>query len=115
QTMEKYKDVSKIKESLKQAFKYYHYYFPKDTIPQIYTFVSGFNYATVTDTNILGIGLDMYLGEDYAVYPLLNIPKYQLRTMKKEYIASNSMKGWLLTEFPKPDTVKNMLGKMIYY
>ena len=51
-------DIDMLDKELTEAFKHYKYYFNEKTIPEIYTFLSGFNTSIIIDTNILGIGLD---------------------------------------------------------
>lgn len=109
------KNFKIVKEDLTNAFKYYHYYFPKRTIPNIYTFISGFNYAVVVSDSLLGVGLDMFLGKPYTYYKKLNFPKYKYKYMSKKYLTIDMMRAWFLTEFPDSASKGNLLDKMIYY
>jgi len=113
-TEKKYKDFSEIYNDINTAFKYYHHYFPGKTIPNIYTFVSGFNVAIATDSAILGIGLDFYLGKDFELYPKLALPRYIINKMEPEMILPDAMKAWISMEFPPDDSVNNLLANMIY-
>ena len=89
-------------------------------MPQLYTYISGFNASLLIDEGILGLGLDRYLGKDIAWYDQLGIPKYMQRKMVPEKIPSDCMYVLAMTEFPfQPagsDTVvtENVINKMIY-
>ncbi len=110
----KFKDMSAEKKDFNTAFRYYHYYFPDKQIPDIYTFVSGFNTAVVTDDSILGIGLDFYLGKNCKYYPQLALPQYIIRKMEPEMMLPDAMRAWTTMVFEQQDTTDNMLSNMIY-
>ena len=110
----KYKDFTPVYNDLNKAFRYYKYYFPEKDVPDIYTFISGFNTAIATDSNILGIGLDFYLGKDFEFYPQLALPYYIIRKMEPYMILPDAMRGWLTMEFPPDDSVNTLLANMIY-
>lgn len=110
----RFADLSTVKNDFNTAFCYYHYYFPDKQIPDIYTFVSGFNTAIVTDDSILGIGLDFYLGKNCKYYPQLALPQYIIRKMEPEMILPDAMRAWLTMIFEPQDTTNNMLYNMIY-
>ena len=114
ETQRKFKDFTTFFNDLNKAFKYYHYYFPEKAIPDIYTFVSGFSIAIATDSTILGIGLDFYLGKDYKLYKKLALPMYIINKMGPEMILPDAMRAWLSMEFPPDDSVNNLLANMIY-
>ena len=100
------------------AFRHYLYYFPGKTVPHLYTFVSGFNTSLILDTNILGIGLDRYLGDDYKYYQELGIPHYMIQKMIPGKIFSDGMHAWGQTEFsfnsdPDREVADNVLNNML--
>jgi hypothetical protein len=107
-------DSSFIALKLTDAFKHYRYYFPDKQIPAIYTYISGFNQSIVIDQDILGIGLDRYLGEDCIFYKQLQTNNYERYNMHKEKIPSDCMKSMALTEWVFNDSVDNLLNNMIY-
>lgn len=107
-------ELDAIHESLTDAFKRYHKAFPSKPVPEIYTFISGFNYAVMSADSILGIGLDMYLGADYKYYPMLGLPKYKLVRMRKEYIVTDAIKGWAQSEYEMDGTKKDFLSNVVY-
>ena len=109
-----FRDVKVYNEQLTSAFKAYHYFFPQSKIPEITYFVSGYNYANVTMTSTLGIGLEMYLGNNYQPYTLLEIPVYKQRLMSKDYLVADAMQAWISTEFDKEADYSSLLNQMLY-
>ena len=116
---ETYTDLNFAQEELSDAFTRYHYFFPDHEVPKLLSFISAFSYSFVTDENILGIGLDNYLGADYKFYPQAGIPQYLFKHFSKEYMTSDAMKAWLTTEFENEEGA-NLLqhivhdGKILY-
>ncbi len=81
-------------EDLKNSFKYFKHYFPDYPTPDIYTCVSGFEVGAFTiGDNILGIGLDFYLGSDYSKYDPLLFPNYIKRTMDSKHLVAKSIQA----------------------
>ena len=113
-TVEKYGDITDIKDELKQGFKHYNFYFPNKLLPKITTYISGFNYAIITTDSVLGIGLDMYLGNDSEFYKLLGLPQYKTLNMEREFIVSDAMRGWLTSDYGVDKSKSNLLTQMIY-
>lgn len=115
-------ELTDINNDLEDAFKHIRYYFPEMVVPEIVTFVSGFQYAMAVTDSTLGIGLDMYLGSDYENYPKAGLPVYKTAAMSRDYIVPDAMKAWLLTEFfsqenqQPEDMLENMIqqGKIMY-
>lgn len=104
---------------LQNAFNYYAYYFPDRKIPEVVTFISGFNYGVVALDSSLGIGLDMFLGKDNNYYTLLQIPNYQRIKMDRDDIPIQAYTAWIKAEFEgeKPKSMLDMLmqsGKILY-
>tara|TARA_B110000503_G_scaffold108752_1_gene162674 strand:+ start:6244 stop:7266 length:1023 start_codon:yes stop_codon:yes gene_type:complete len=99
---------------LEDAFKRYHYYFPERIVPNVVTMTAAFNYATAADDQVLAIGLDMYLGSNFEIYPKIGIPKYKFQNFDRLYIVPDAMKAWLLTEFETAGG-QDLLEQMIYY
>ncbi len=111
---ELYHDFTPYKKQLLDAFKYYKYYFPKRNIPEIITYISGYNYAIVADENYLGIGLDMFLGTKHEAYARLGLPQYKTDFMTPDYLVSGAMLSWVSTEFELDNTNADLLTEMIH-
>lgn len=115
-TLPLFKDMSGIEDDLNKCFSYYRYYFPEKNIPEVVSFIGGFNQSVVTDENLLGIGLDKYLGSKNEIYQLMAppFPDYFLYRMRPEFIPVDCMKGWLYSEIPFNDSLNNLVNNMIY-
>jgi hypothetical protein len=98
-TMDKFADVRYIEKGLQDAFSHYLYYFPRKSVPAVFTCITGFNNSIITGDSLLGIGLDRYLGADCVYYPRLNIYKYMAERMTPEYIVPDCMYGWASSEW----------------
>lgn len=109
-----YSNFSSYENELKEAFKHYKHYFPEKKIPEIITYVSGFNYAITTDQNYLGIGLDMFLGSNYKAYTQLGLPQYKSNFMNKESLVAGALLGWTSTEFELKEKNADLLTEMIH-
>lgn len=108
-------DLKNEKEKLQNAFAVYHHFFPNHQIPEIVFCISGLNYAVAATDSVLAIGLDMYLGKDYEAYRALNFPGYICERKIPEYLPSEVMKGWLLTEFEIDVSKNKLIDEMVYY
>lgn len=109
-----FQDISSIESEIREGFRHYKYYFPSKSIPKPVTFISGFNYSIVCSDSVLGVSLDMYLGNDCKFYPRLGYPKYKTMKMSKEYVAADALKGWAQTEFEPKEPLKDFLANMIF-
>jgi gliding motility-associated lipoprotein GldB len=110
-----FSNTKDLQENLLNVFKHYAYYFPNKPVPEIVTYISAFNYQVITADSILGIGLDMYLGEGCAdIYASMNIPKYVFRRFTRDYIVSDCIKGWFQSEYDADSVKSELLSQMIY-
>ena len=109
-----YPNLDRLEGKLTQAFRRFLYYFPDKRVPGIITFVSGFNYSVVSDSNLLAIGLDKYLGADEEFYSRAGIYQYLRMNMHPDKIPSDCMRLWTETEFAYDDSVNNLLTNMVY-
>jgi hypothetical protein len=109
-----YPGPGKLEKKLTEAFRNYLHYFPDKKIPRIVAFVSGFNYSVVSDSGLLGIGLDKYLGPEEEYYRRYGIYSYLRMSMFADKIPSDCMRLWAETEFAYNDSVNTLLAHMIY-
>jgi len=106
---------------IKDAFKYYKYYFPKKTTPDIYTFFSSFGYSVVTLDSVIAVGVDKYLGwKNFYLYDKVGFSMYQKRRMTKKMIPVDIIRAIAEADYPKENTdnfLDNIIyeGKMQYY
>jgi len=100
-------------ELIEKGLLRFQHYFPERSIPQLKSMISAFTYSTVVDDSLLVISLDNYLGKDFELYPQAGIPAYKFKYFSREYIVSDALKAWLLTEFQSKEA-QNLLEQMVY-
>lgn len=110
-----YADITDIHRDLNLAFSYFHHHFPDSMVPQVVFNISGLNYAVVATQTTLGIGVDMFLGADYAAYPMVGLPQYMFRNMKRDQLVPQAMKGWLQSMYEPSLPQGNMLEQMLFH
>ena len=114
-TQEVFPDLDELSAGLTDCFKRYKYHFHKKPVPEIITYISGFNQSVVSDQNLLAIGLDKYLGRNEKFYnEVKGIYNYQIVNMHKDKILSDCMRLWATTEFEFNDSVNNLIYNVIY-
>ena len=109
-----YEDVTPIEEQLTKAFRYFNYHFPDSTIPKVVFNISALNYAIIATPTTLGIGLDMFLGANYPIYPMVGLPKYRYDNMKPQQIVPQAMKGWLQATYETDAKRETLLDYMVF-
>ncbi|NND05688.1 MAG: hypothetical protein HKN87_04850 [Saprospiraceae bacterium] len=89
---EEFGDFAPQAKSLKSALQYFAYYFPDKAIPDIYTCISGFEVGAFSiGDELLGAGLEFYLGADYPHYDPNLFPVYIQQTMKPEFLVAKTI------------------------
>lgn len=108
-------DEAKINANLEKGFQYIKHYFPSYREPRIIYLVSGLNnYGALTyGDNIIGVGLDMFLGADYPYYKSVGIPEYFSRQLNENYIPVAVMRTVYRQDHPFTVDQKVLLDMMI--
>ncbi len=116
EVMRKFPDLDFLEKELTGAFKHYRYYFPTNPIPRIITYISGFNQSVITDSSLIGISLDKYLGKDEELYKRITplVSQYLLDRMIKAKMPSDCMQALADMEFTYNNKVNNLVNNMIY-
>ncbi len=109
-----YSNMDDVEDGMESFLQHLHHYFPDQPVPGIVTYISAFNYAVITTDSVIGIGLDMFLGEDVAYYPRLGIPKYMFSKFRREYIVPSAIKAWFQSEYDIAAVKNELLSQMIY-
>ncbi len=112
-----YPDMAAQEAGLTDAFKRLKYYFPEMTVPRFIAFFSGFAMQVPVGQGYIGIGLDMFLGEDSEFYPALreSIPHYLSRRFTPENIVPRVVETYIRQELlPQNDLDVNLLQHMVY-
>jgi hypothetical protein len=115
QLSEQFADFSTYKKGFSEAFYHYNQSFPSRVVPKIITFFGGFNYIAIATDSVLGIGLEMFLGNDANYYKKLSqkFPLYMHYRFKPSHMVALSIDGWLESEFSVLHT--DFLSQMIHY
>lgn len=83
-----YPDLAWLEAELKPMLQYYRYYFPDKPVPEVVTIISAFGTDAFTyGDSLCGIGLDMFLGENFPGYDPDIFPQFLRRQFKPEYIS----------------------------
>lgn len=113
-TQTEFEDISQIEAELNSAFTYFRFHFPDSTVPEIVFMISALNYPVVATKNTLGISLDMFLGADYPVYPMVGLPQYMYANMKPDQAVPQAMKGWIQSMYETDAVRANLLDYMVF-
>lgn len=112
----KFSNIDDLQSKFNDAFKHYKFYFPSDTLYEVYALVSNFSFGAGALENKLYLSTDFYLGKDNPVYEYSQLPKYILNFCREEYILSESMKAIFTDKFYFDDYCgENLLSQMIYH
>jgi len=103
-----------VESELSIALSRYSVEFPRAKIPHFVSFISEFGFANVAYDTIIGIGLDMYLGPKYALYPALEFPDYMIQRLQKSYIVPNTIKTLAISNFEATVKDKRFLAMMLF-
>jgi hypothetical protein len=106
-------DLEDFKKQVTQAFKYYKYYLPNKTIPNVLTYNFGFNNVVVALDSTICISLDQYLGKSSKFYA--HLPEYIRYRKEKAYMVGDLLRGWISAEFETGAPRTDMLDEMIYH
>lgn len=107
------KNESMYNKKIHSALRYYKYYFPHRTIPQLCTFISGINYSMAIDSNLIAIGIDKYIGEDCDLYASMNMESYIRKNLRPEKLVPDLMRAMAENDFPHAFQEDYLLSKMI--
>ena len=114
-----FSNIEDIQNELNTAFSRMHYLYPELEIPKIYFFVSGLYASIFTYENIIGVGVDMYLGSDFKGYNGI-VYDYQKNSMDKKFLAGDILSYYISLNFPFNSKENRLLeymlhqGKLIY-
>lgn len=96
-----FSDISDIEEELSKGFKRLKKELPLLVVPSVYTQISALNESIVVADSLLGISLDKYMGEDYALYNRFYYD-YQTRSMRPDRIVPDCFIYYMVGGYPLP-------------
>lgn len=110
-----YGNIAPLEKELNQLFRYYKYYFPEKPTPRVATIISEFGVDAFTcGDQLCGIGLDMFLGENYPGYSPDIFPAYLRRQFNEKYISVRLAKALVQNTFGETPPGKSLLDMMLY-
>ncbi|MEI7490258.1 MAG: hypothetical protein WCK92_02585 [Bacteroidota bacterium] len=111
----KYPEVSNIEKDLDAAFKHFKYYFPSFSVPKVYAYISGgdYEYPVQYSDSVLLIGLDNYLGKDYAPYKADGVPNYSVERMNEQNVVPDCVRLLANSNFPVETGGTSLLDIMV--
>ena len=109
-----YPDLARWESELTSAFSRFHYYFPENELPDVFTYVSGLIYELPVQfiSGDMIVALDMYLGKDQVQYRRIGLPMYKTERMTSENITRDCIYDLYYYHFLKKPG-NNVLEKMI--
>lgn len=112
---EVFSDFSGIQKLVDEGFSRVSSVFEQAEVPDIYTYVSGFNQSIVVGEGIMGVSLDKYLGADEKIYNQVYppIPQYMKYKMCPDKLPSDIINSWILTSFEAQPEQNNLLSNML--
>jgi hypothetical protein len=109
-----YPSTKDIDKQLVKVFKRIKHYDTTFTIPtEIYYYAAGLNLAVFTREHTMGIGLDMFLGQDFKPYQQIGIPSFRLLRHTPENIPIAAARAIYQDKYPFIVEEKNLLALMI--
>jgi len=83
-----YPNTKDVDAELQKGFQYTKYYYPDYTVPKVIYLVSGLNNwgAFTFGREVVGVGLDMFLGPQYPFYRSVSLPDYLNTHLRRAYI-----------------------------
>lgn len=110
-----YGDLKWLERDLSQLFRYYKYYFPKKPVPAVNAIVSEFSVDAFTyGDSLCGIGLDLYLGENFPGYNPEIFPAFIRRQFNQDYIQIRLAKALAQNCFGEIPPGNHLLDMMLY-
>ena len=107
-------DLHFFEAELGEAMANYKASFPAERVPTFLTFLSEFGYAHANFDTVLAIGLDMYLGSNYAIYPALDFPSFMVAKLRKEYMLANTLKSLAIGKYEYQLKDKRFLAMLLF-
>jgi hypothetical protein len=109
-----YPDTKSVETDLAKGFQYMKHYYPDFRVPGLVYFVSSLaNWGVVSYDGVIGIGLDMFLGERYPFYRSVGQPDYMFINFRQVSIAPSVFSTLYNDRYPFQEEDKTLLAMMI--
>lgn len=109
-------EMTDLQDRFTDMFKHLKYHLPNAPLPkQIITYNSAFRYGVLSTEDRIGIGLDMYLGEENRNVKQIGFPVYMKAKMNQDYLPVDVAHSWIMTNILGEEVGESFLSAMIYY
>ncbi len=109
-----FQDLTSEEAELSEAISIYKKEIPKADPVHFISFISEFGYANVAYDTIIGIGLDLYLGANYPIYPALEFPAFMIKKLQKAYLVTNAVKALGFSRYEQQVTDKRFIAMLLF-
>lgn len=110
-----FEDFSPWEKDIRSALRRYIYYFEDPSPKVLVTFISEYGIGACTfGDDTLGVGLDMFLGEEFSGYDPHVFPAFIRQQMTKDHLSTQVIKAFVQNLVPPPNN-NRMLDYMLYY
>ena len=111
-----FSDFEVIEQDLVDAFKHQKYHLPNAPLPKkIVTYNSAYSFGVISTDSVIGIGLEMFLGQDNRIIKEIQFPLYVKEKMSRDYLTVGVAQSWLTTNVIQEERGETFLSSMIYF
>jgi hypothetical protein len=110
-----YPDMDFLEDPLAEAFGNIMEYYPKTSIPKVFTYVSGLDVENpiIYADSVLAISLDLYMGENEGAYQKAGIPKYICHRLTRNNLLSDCIYAVAATKVKIDESKQSLLDQML--
>ena len=110
----KFSDFSS--SNIVDMFKHLKYHIPNAILPaQIVTYNSTFTNGILSTSDMIGVGLEMYLGETDDIIQQVPFPEYFKRKMNADFMLADMAESWLSANVIENQSSESFISNLIYY
>jgi hypothetical protein len=109
-------DLEHERIQLQDAVRRLAVLFPDSTLPRLVAFNSGFNFGIFPTEDVLGIGLEWFIGKDHPVIGYLppeSFPQFVKDRMMPAMLVPSAVKGWLLVHYTRDIRGADVLTNLV--
>jgi len=109
-------DFSDVTTGLIDMFRHLKYHIPNAILPkQVMTYNSTFTNGMLSTSEEIGIGLEMYIGEENEIVQQIPFPVYFKKRMNADYLLPDVAESWLTANVIEDQSGDSFLSNLIYF
>lgn len=112
-------NYNNLKKDFNNSFKHILYYYPDFRVPDIYSYISGYDFEFPIiyhkDEGILIIASDMFLGKNHTDYFKIGFPRYLIRNFDVNYLVSDCINEVAKYYNKSSNEYISLISMMVYY